>query len=116
MGVDIDKAGRDDPAGGVDGLGRRAGETRADIDDPAARDRDIAGEGRSARAVGDRAAGDQQIGLHHAASTGASGCITGAGEGSGPRCAQNAPSASVSTSTAPRTPSAARASASGRWK
>ena len=62
MGVDVDEAGGDDLAGGVD-LAPGGAADLADLDDAVAVDRDVALEGRRARAVDDGAATNNQIPL-----------------------------------------------------
>ena len=67
VGVDVDKAGRDDLSGGVDGLGgiafqrRTAGCATPDLDDLAVFDGDVGIESVCAGAVHDGAAGDFEI-------------------------------------------------------
>ena len=60
MGVDVDEAGGDDLAGGVDFLASRA-EVFTHRDDPVAVDRDVRDKGRSARTIDDGAAANHQI-------------------------------------------------------
>ena len=60
MGVDIDEAGRNDPACRIDGLARFFAHF-ADCDDAPVPDADIAGKSWAARAIDDRAAGNLEI-------------------------------------------------------
>ena len=60
MGVDVDEARRDDPAGRVDRLACILGDL-ADGDDAPVLDADVALKARCAAAIDDRAAGDLQI-------------------------------------------------------
>lgn len=108
MGMDVDEAGRDRQPGGFDHFARFPFPGAADRNDPIAANGKIADEGFAAAAIDKSAAADQDIaaGRHSAASRRSSAW---------PSEAQKAPSREVSTSTAPRTPSAARASCNGRW-
>ena len=60
MGVHVDPAGRDQEPVGIDLAPRRA-LLAADVCDPPARDRDVAGEGRLAAAVDDAAAANDDV-------------------------------------------------------
>src|SRR3546814_9135469 len=60
MGVDVDEAGGDDLAAGVDVFAARA-QVFADRDDPVAVDRDVGDKGRAARTIDDGAAANHQI-------------------------------------------------------
>ena len=62
MGVEVDKARRDQFAAGVDLLGPFAGNA-ADFGDAAAGDRNVRFEQFAAEAVGDAAAADHQVGV-----------------------------------------------------
>ncbi len=59
--VDVDEAGRDQAAGGVDRLGGLTVERLADRHDDAVLDRNVGAPRRRTRAVDQRSAGDQQV-------------------------------------------------------
>ncbi len=61
VGVDVDEAGRDDAALGVDLLGAARGDAPADRRDPPAGNGDVGFEGRAAGPVDDEAAANDQI-------------------------------------------------------
>ena len=64
MGVDVDEAGRDEPALRVD-LFRALAGNLADSGDPAVLHRDVAFADRRARAIGDIAAANDEIEVSH---------------------------------------------------
>ena len=63
MGVQIDEAGRDEQAGGVDLAVTRA-VAGADGDDDAARDRDVAAVGLATESIDDGAVADNEVIAH----------------------------------------------------